>query len=86
MPIDISKIDPAILAIIPAVSPPDGVKSDFENPESLDTWGEFTVYVALPITFVILIPRLYVRSRIQRSWGADDCKVCLADEITNMAN
>ena len=86
MSIDISKVDPAILATIPAVAPPDGVTPNFENPDSLDSLARITVYAALPITFVILLLRLYVRARVQRSWGADDCKICLVDEIMKAAN
>jgi hypothetical protein len=74
MSFDLNNIDPAVLAMIPAVAPPDGVQSNFDHPASLDRLAQITVYVALPITFVVSLLRLYVRAKVQRSWGADDCK------------
>lgn len=74
MAMDATKVDPGLLAMIPAAQPPNGTFSNFENPESLDRLANLTVYICLPLTMAPLLMRLYTRAKIMRSWGADDCK------------
>ncbi|KAF1993950.1 hypothetical protein P154DRAFT_476766 [Amniculicola lignicola CBS 123094] len=69
---DVTKIDPLLLSKIPAVQPPHGTVSNFEDPESLDRLAMLTVYICLPVTVVPLLMRLYTRGCITHSWGADD--------------
>lgn len=70
--VDLSKIPPALLEKFPAGTPPPGLKSNLINPISRGPESKIVVFVMLPLMIIPLLMRLYVRGRIQRSWGGDD--------------
>lgn len=72
--IDLSKLDPAILATLPAMMPPPGVTPNFVNPKSLAPAPAIVIYVTFPLMVLFLLLRVYARFRIGHSFGADDCK------------
>ena len=72
--------DPALLAKIPALQPPDGVTSNFVDPESRAGIFRAVAYTSLSIMMVFLLLRIYTRAVVNRTFGADDCKcpICSA--------
>lgn len=71
---DSSKLDPAMLAQLPALQPPPGIQPNFVNPEAIATQTRAATYVALPLMLLFLTLRMYTRLRVTRVVGADDCK------------
>ncbi|KAH9863979.1 hypothetical protein J1614_009912 [Plenodomus biglobosus] len=75
---DPTKLDPAMLAYIPAGIAPNGTTSNLVNPPSRDSEVLIVMYVALPIMFIPLILRLYTRVFITKNFGADDYLVIIS--------
>jgi hypothetical protein len=71
--VDLTKLDPAILAMIPAGMPPEGVIPNFVNPESQDRIVAIVIYVTLPLMLFFVALRVYARLHIGHWFGADDC-------------
>ncbi|KAF2742829.1 hypothetical protein M011DRAFT_481299 [Sporormia fimetaria CBS 119925] len=70
--VDLTKLPPSLLDKIPVAAPPSGVQSNLVDPLSIGSTSKVVIWVTLPLMGVILLLRLYVRGRIQRSWGGDD--------------
>lgn len=85
--VDPSSLDPAILANLPAASPPDGEKPNFSDPRSLEGLGRACIYTFLPIMICFVVLRIYAKARVSRSLGIDDCmKNCSIDRENIDAN
>lgn len=67
----LSSID---ISQIPVDPPPPGAVSNFVNPESIGGIGRVIICSTWPLMIVFLSLRIYARSRITRSIGADDCE------------
>ncbi|KAI2633063.1 hypothetical protein GGS26DRAFT_65829 [Hypomontagnella submonticulosa] len=65
----LSSID---ISQIPVDPPPPGAVSNFVNPESIGGIGRVIICSTWPLMIVFLSLRIYARSRITRSIGADD--------------
>ena len=70
-----SQVLPEQLANLPAASPPPGVRPNFEDPPSYKP-----SIIALEAVFMTLMGlavaiRIFVRTRITKAWGWDDCKL-----------
>ena len=57
-------------------SPPPGVVSNFENPESLTLQSHITAGILTVLLLLTVGLRAYCKIIITRNWGLDDCK-CL---------
>jgi len=71
---DPSEIDPKLLAFIPALAPPPGVKPNFKDPLSLENPLRVSVCFVMAMMLVFVSLRVYTRLRITREFGAEDCK------------
>ena len=58
---------------IPAIPPPPGVVSNFENPETLASSIIGVNVTFLSLMLIVVFIRIYARSFIVRSLGWDDC-------------
>ncbi|TGJ77551.1 hypothetical protein E0Z10_g10720 [Xylaria hypoxylon] len=67
-----SDVDLSLLAQIPALPPPSGVKSNFDNPESREQLAKIVVGLTYGLMLVFLALRIYARIKITRSLGVDD--------------
>jgi len=72
---DPSEIDPKLLAFIPALAPPPGVRPNFKDPLSLETPLRVSVCLVMALMLVFVSLRVYTRLRITREFGAEDCKL-----------
>jgi hypothetical protein len=68
-----SNLDPALLATLPALLPPYGVESNFNNPPSIAYQFRVITYTLLPIMLCHVLLRFYTRLRVKNSLGIDDC-------------
>ncbi|KAK4183647.1 hypothetical protein QBC35DRAFT_542631 [Podospora australis] len=64
--------DPEILAQLPAMMPPPGEISNFDNPFSLAPIGRIVIYVSMPLMVIAVLLRYYARLFVTRTPGADD--------------
>ena len=62
--------------ITPALDPPEGVKSNYVNPDSHLLWFIATTAVCMTISTVALILRLITKLYVVKSVGWDDCLSC----------
>lgn len=62
------------LAQIPAISPPPGVRFDFNGPIPLSYTITTVASVFVGLTFFFLAIRTYAKIKIHRSWTWDDGK------------
>lgn len=62
---------------IPALAPPPGVIPNFDNPTSSSSICLVVIAVTLPLMIAFLALRAYVRLRIARALGTDDCTFTL---------
>ncbi|KAH9862708.1 hypothetical protein J1614_010801 [Plenodomus biglobosus] len=78
----INSIPPALLATLPAASPPPGVVSNFDNPPSRANLllGLTSAFFALAVISYSI--RMYTKIRILRKVTWDDCK---SDGVTSIA-
>lgn len=60
------------LSQIPAAQPPDGVSSNFVDPPSLGLVYLAVIYLFIPLMFIFVVVRLYVRMKMIYKLGADD--------------
>jgi len=67
-------IDPALLAKVPSLSPPDGVTPNFVDPESYADMFKLVAYTSLSIMIGFLLLRIYTRAILIRTFGAEDCE------------
>lgn len=58
----------------PALRPPPGVMSNFVNPPSYEQTLTVMEGVLVPLMLLAVLVRLYVRAKITRTWGWDDCE------------
>lgn len=70
--IDLSKLPPEAYDLIPTQMPPDGVISNFANPESQAHIAAISIYITLPLMLIVSAMRIYVWLYIGRSFGVDD--------------
>ncbi|KAG8412486.1 hypothetical protein J3459_015950 [Metarhizium acridum] len=56
----------------PAGIPPAGVSPNFIDPPSLSVAYQGVIYSFVPLMFMFLVCRLYVRVRMLRNFGLDD--------------
>ncbi|KAI1371992.1 hypothetical protein F4677DRAFT_433680 [Hypoxylon crocopeplum] len=56
----------------PALPPPPGETSNFENPPSLAQANNIAMGVAIPLTTIFFFLRVYVRIWIKRAWTLED--------------
>lgn len=71
---DLSQLDPALLELIPAHLPPEGVTPNFVDPESRAHIVSIVTYLTLPLMLVFVALRIFTRIYISRTLGADDGK------------
>jgi hypothetical protein len=57
----------------PFLRPPEGVKSNPENPESLAHLSTLTIGVCIPLLALFVLLRAYVRIHVRRTWIFEDC-------------
>ncbi|KAI1312745.1 hypothetical protein F5Y03DRAFT_197702 [Xylaria venustula] len=62
-----------ILALIPALAPPQGTLSNFDDPASLASAARIVMSIVLALMVAFLSLRLYTRLGVTHSFGADDC-------------
>ncbi|KAF2821002.1 hypothetical protein CC86DRAFT_332341 [Ophiobolus disseminans] len=67
-----SSLHRALLATAPALAPPHGVQSNFEDPPSLAPQFKMAVYILVPIMICHVLLRMYTRLRVKNSLGIDD--------------
>ena len=60
--------------IVPAYPAPPGVTANFVNPDFIGTRLIIVCAVFSFLTVVCVVLRLYVRLRITKAFGIDDCK------------
>lgn len=58
----------------PALPPPPGTTSNFDNPATLKGSMDIAMGVAIPLTTIFFFLRAYVRIFIKRQWIGEDCK------------
>lgn len=59
----------------PALRPPPGVKSNFVDPPSLVPSAIVVESIFLPLMILAVLTRIFVRAKITKGWGWDDCKI-----------
>lgn len=59
----------------PALPPPPGVTSNFDNPPSLTRGMNIAMGVAIPLTTIFFGMRAYTRLFIRRTWIFEDCSL-----------
>ena len=57
----------------PAGTPPAGVQPNFDNPANLNTIIIIIKTIALTLTTLAVLIRIYTRQRLTHSIGYDDC-------------
>ena len=57
----------------PAYTPPPGVQPNFDNPANLDTIIIIIKTIALTLTTLAILIRIYTRHHLSHSMGYDDC-------------
>lgn len=67
------QISPQQLQNEPALPPPPGVLPNFINPPSFSTSVDALEGVFVTLMLIALGIRIYVRTKITRVWGWDDC-------------
>ena len=60
---------------IPALAPPQGVRPNFVNPPSREHELIILEGIFVPLMLLFVSMRLFVRARITKKWGWDDCKI-----------
>ena len=60
-------------ANLPALAPPAGVQSNFDNPKTLKTSLVAINGIFLPLMLIVVAIRLYSRGKIMHAMGWDDC-------------
>lgn len=70
------------LSKIPALRPPPGVESNFENPSGIGTTIVVVKVVFLVLMFFFLLTRFYVKASITRGLWWDDCACLLSNSRT----
>ena len=58
----------------PALRPPPGVQPNYVNPPSYESKILALECVFLPLMLIAVGVRIFVRSRMTKIWGWDDCK------------
>lgn len=58
---------------MPALSPPPGVESNFENPQSRSSLTVIPSAAIVGITIILVFTRMYTKVYILKSVGWDDC-------------
>jgi hypothetical protein len=56
----------------PALPPPPGQTSNFENPDSLAPRNNVAISIAIPLITILFILRVYSRVGIQKTWTIED--------------
>ncbi|KAL4993080.1 hypothetical protein BDV10DRAFT_200018 [Aspergillus recurvatus] len=72
----------------PAVPPPPGVESNFVDPPSRQASVIIMASIFVPLMFLAVLTRVYVRTRIIKIWGWDDttCVLAAIGSLANMAS
>ncbi|KAL6238782.1 hypothetical protein BDW75DRAFT_236981 [Aspergillus navahoensis] len=72
----------------PAMPPPPGVESNFVDPPSRQTSVIVMASIFVPLMFLAVATRVYVRTRVIRNWGWDDttCVLAAIGSLANMAS
>lgn len=58
----------------PALTPPDGVESNFDNPSNQTSMAVGVTIFALCISTLLMISRFYARVIVLRRVGIEDCE------------
>ncbi len=76
--IDLAKARPALLqqlAKIPLMPPPPGKTSNFTHPQTRAALQTWTLGSLLVFTVVLFLNRLYIKTRLMRTWDWDDSEL-----------
>lgn len=65
---------PEVLALIPALVPPEGTLSNFDDPVSMASVARIVISISLVLMIASVALRLYTRVGVTHSFGADDCE------------
>ena len=82
-------MNPATLAVTPALAPPPGVMSNFVNSYSLLPWIVATATVCVVLTALVLALRMFTRAVLIKTLDWTDCMSNLArlhDALQNRSN
>jgi hypothetical protein len=74
-------MDPAKLAVTPALAPPPGVISNFVNSYSLLPWIVATATVCVVLTALVLALRMFTRAVVIKSLDWTDCMFNMASPL-----
>ncbi|OCL02128.1 hypothetical protein AOQ84DRAFT_305275 [Glonium stellatum] len=80
--VDITKINPALLVNVPALQPPPGQVSNFDNPPSRAYQARLVIYILLPLMIIHALLRVYTRLRTTRAIGVDDAQTLLKANLS----
>ena len=59
----------------PALAPPPGVQPNFVNPPSYEHTLIILEGIFVPLMLFVVFIRLFVRAKVTKTWGWDDCKL-----------
>lgn len=65
---------------IPAMTPPDGVTSNFVDPESRASATRIVICIALALMSLFLVLRVYSRLKTRGTFEVDDCESTILDQ------
>lgn len=68
---------PSVFASIPAIPPPPGIKSNFDNPRTLKSSFVAVNATFLSLMVIVVAIRTYSRGVIARAMGWDDCMLSI---------
>jgi hypothetical protein len=74
------QLTPQQLQNFPALPPPPGVQPNFVNSPSHEPTITVLDAVSFSLVLVAVGVRIFVRARITKIWGWDDCKSFMASE------
>ena len=60
---------------LPALKPPPGERPNFINPPSYEHTLVILEGIFVPLMLLVVSMRLYVRAKIMKKWGLDDCEL-----------
>ena len=73
-----------LLDMLPGMTPPPGVTSDFVHPYSLQKYNVITLSVCMTVSTLFVAMRLYTNARITRTLNWEDCTILLPSSCTKL--